>query len=294
VVAEAGVVVVLDAQLTLRAFDISTGKLAWKRDLIREHAGRNIKWMNAASPLLDGGLLYLGGGGSGESLMAIQPKDGSVVWKAHDQLITHATPTAATIAGVRQLIFFCQSGLVSVNSKDGTLLWTYKFPFRISTAAAPVAVGDVVYCSAGYGVGGGAVRVANAGGGWTATEIYRVPGDKILANHWSTPVAMGGHMYGMFQFKDYGKGPVKCVEIATGKVIWEQAGFGPGNVILTGGKVVALTDAGELVVIDPNPTAYKELARAKVIGGKCWSTPAISNGKMYLRSTTEAVCLQVK
>jgi outer membrane protein assembly factor BamB len=218
-----------------------------------------------------------------------------VVWKTGDHLITHATPTAATIHGVRQIIFFCQSGLVSVHAKSGEQLWTYKFPFRISTAAAPVLVGaDVVYCSAGYGVGAGAVRITRDGTSWSASEIFRVPGDKLLANHWSTPVASGTHLYGMFQFKNYGNGPVKCVDAIAGKVQWEQPGFGPGNVILAGDKVLALTDSGELVAFAAEPGAYKELGRAKAISGKCWSTPALLNGRVYLRSTTEAVCIDLR
>jgi len=47
------------------------------------------------------------------------------------------------------------------------------------------------------------------------------------------------------------------------------------------------------VVVQPTPNAYKELARAKVITGKCWSTPAFSNGRIYVRSTKEGACLDV-
>ena len=104
----------------------------------------------------------------------------------------------------------------------------------------------------------------------------------------------GGHLYGMFQYKEYGNGPVKCVDIKDGSVKWEQPGFGPGQVILAGDKVLALSDAGEIVLIDPQPGAYKELARAKVIEGKCWTTPVLANGRIYVRSTKEAACLDVR
>jgi outer membrane protein assembly factor BamB len=286
-------VITLNAELALQSFDAASGKPLWTRDLMRDHGGQNIQWKNAASPLLDGGLLYVGGGGAGESLLAIEPANGSVVAKAFDEKITHATPTAATILGKRQIIFFLQSGLLAVEPKTLMPLWSYKFPYRVSTAASAVVAGDIVYCSAGYGVGAGAVKLTNAGGKWEAKEIYRVTGDKQLANHWSTPVVHNGHLYGMFQFKNYGDGPIKCVEIATGKVKWERPGFGPGNVVLAGDKVIALSDAGELVLFAADPTAYKELARAKILEGKCWTTPVLSDGRIYARSTREAVCLAV-
>jgi outer membrane protein assembly factor BamB len=283
----------LSSQLLLRAFDAGTGRVAWSRDLIKEHGGANIQWQNAASPLLEGGLIYVAGGGPDQSILAVDPKDGAVVWKGFTEKITHATPVAATILGQRQVIFFLQSGLLSVDPKTGKELWRYAFDFKISTAASPVVSGDVVYCSAGYGVGAGAVKITRSGGQFTATELYRVRGNKPLANHWSTPVAKNASLYGLFQFKQYGNGPLKCVDVASGTVKWEQPGFGPGQVILVGDQVLVLSDAGELVLVGADPELYTEIARAQVIGGKCWSSPSISNGRIYLRSTTEAVCLDV-
>jgi outer membrane protein assembly factor BamB len=285
-------VFVLSSQLALRAFDVGTGAPRWTVDIKANHEGRNIQWQNAASPLLEGGLLFVGGGGPGQSLLAVDPASGKVVWKAFDEKITHATPVAATIHGQRQVIFFLQSGLLSVEPRTGRELWRYNFPYKVSTAASPVVSGDIVYCSAGYGVGAGAVRIAKAGAGFTATEIYRMPGNQPLANHWSTPVVKDGYMYGMFQFKEYGKGPVKCVNIATGEVKWTKEGFGPGHVVLMGNEVVALSDAGEIVRFAAEPSAYKELSRQKVLEGKCWTTPSISGGRLFVRSTKEAACLE--
>ncbi len=284
----------MSAKLVLQSFDAATGKELWKKDLMAEFSGRNIQWQNAASPLLDGGLLYVAGGGGGQSLIAFNPADGAVVWKAFDEKMTHATSVAATILGQRQIIFFLQSGLLSVEPKTGKELWRYAFNYSTSTASSPVVAGDIVYCSAGYGIGAGAAKIAKNGDQWTATEIYRLRGNKPLANHWSTPVLFGGHLYGMFSFKEYAKGAVKCVDIKDGSVKWEKEGFGAGQVILAGDKVLALSDAGELVLIDPQPAAYKELARAKVIDGKCWTTPVLANGHIYVRSTKEAACIDIR
>lgn len=292
-VVDDGLVYVLSTNLLLNCLDVKTGKTVWTQNLIKEYAGHNVGWGNAASPVIDGDLLFVAAGGAGESFLGLNKKTGQVVWKSGSEKITHATPVVATILGVRQVIFFVQSGLVSVAPDSGKELWRYPFQYSTSTAISPVVCGDIVYCSAGYDVGGGACKIAKAGDALTATQIWRIPGNKFVANHWSTPVYKDGYLYGMFSFKRFGVGPLKCVEVASGKIAWQQPGFGAGNVILVNGKLLALTDDGQLVAIDPTPGEYREIARYKAIEGKCWSTPAMSNGRIYVRSTKEGACLDL-
>jgi outer membrane protein assembly factor BamB len=106
-------------------------------------------------------------------------------------------------------------------------------------------------------------------------------------------VSQDGYLYGLFGFKEFAKAPLKCVEIATGKEMWSKPGFGPGGCTLVDGYVLVLSDAGELVLVKATPTAYNEVARTHAVAGKCWSTPAVSNGKIYARSTKEGACLDV-
>ena len=192
---------------------------------------------------------------------------------------------------MRQIIFFTQSGLVSVKPTDGAVLWKHAFKYNVSTAASPVVADDIVYCAAGYGVGSTAVKISKANGTFKATEMWFSKGNQPVANHWSTPVYFKGHLYGMFSFKEYGSGPLKCVELATGQVKWSQPNFGAGQVILAGDTVLALSDKGELVTVETNPAKYTELSRAKVVQGKCWSSPTVAGGKIFVHSTKESVCL---
>lgn len=288
-----GTVYVLDASLRLYALSLADGSEIWKKDLVEEHGAKNIKWQNAASPLVDGGRVFVAAGGSSQSLLAFDRGTGDLIWKGESDAITHATPVMATLHGVRQVIFYTQSGLVAVTPEKGEVLWRYEFPYKVSSAASPVVWEDIVYCSAGYGMGAGAARVSHEGGKFTAKEIWRTPNANM--NHWSTPVVKDGYLYGMFSFKEYGKGPLACVDIRTGEQKWAEPGFGPGNVILSGDTLLALSDKGELVLAKAEPTAYGELARADVLDGKCWSTPAlIGDGLVFARSTTEGGCFQLK
>ncbi|WCJ58300.1 PQQ-like beta-propeller repeat protein [Fontisphaera persica] len=287
-------VYVFSQDLVLSCVDAATGKKVWSKDILKEFQGRNIGWKSAMSPVVDGDFVYVAGGGPGASMLAFHKNTGQLLWKTGNERITHATPVVATIHGVRQIIYFMQSGLVSVSVVDGRELWRFPYKFNVSTAASPVVCDDIVYCSAGYGVGGGACRITKEGSQLKAVPLWQVPGDTKVANHWSTPVYKDGHLYGMFSFKQYGRGPLKCVDVKTGQIKWEQPGFGAGHIILAGNKLVALADDGQVVLVEPAPEGYKELARYKAVTGKCWTTPALSNGRLYLRSTVEGVCLEVK
>jgi outer membrane protein assembly factor BamB len=282
-----GRVYCLDSRLVLWCLEAATGQPLWKRDIVAEHAGRLIQWQSAASPLLEGDLVYVAGGGPDQSLLAIDKSSGETRWKVGDERMTHATPIAATIHGVRQVIFFVQSGLVAVAPVSGEILWRIPYNYRTSTAASPVVEGDIVYCSAGYGVGAGAFRITKEGDTFGHEVLWRKRNK--LMNHWSTPVARDGFLYGMFGFKKYGEAPLACVELATGETRWSEEGFGPGNVILVDDVVVALSDTGEVVLVVADPDSYREQARADVLDGKCWSSPAYSDGRLFVRSTREAV-----
>ena len=151
---------------------------------------------------------------------------------------------------------------------------------------------DIINCTAAYGVGGGACQVTRRGDTWQVEELWRSRGNRDTASHWSTAVAHGGYLYGCYGHNEHGRGSLKCIDIRTGKVMWQKPGFGHGQVILAGDRLVATSDTGVLALIEPTPSAYRELARADVLDGKVWASPALSNGRLFLRSSTQGVCLE--
>lgn len=288
---DGGYVYVYDAHLLLSCIDADSGQLVWQQDVARDHGGENIKWKNAASAVVVDRLVCVPGGGAGKAFLAFDKGSGELVWHAGNEVMTHATPTVATIHGQQQLIFYVQSGLVGLAPESGEELWHAAFPFRVSSAASPVVAGDLVYCSAGYGVGAGVFRITKSNRGYEVEDVWQLPNK--LMNHWSTPVMRDGYLYGIFGFKRYGRAPLQCVKIETGEVQWTHEGFGPGNCIMVGEHLLVLSDDGQIVLVDVNPVAYSELSRTEAVTGKCWSTPAYCDGRVYVRSTQQGACFDL-
>jgi outer membrane protein assembly factor BamB len=287
-----GKVYVYSSQLLLKCLNASDGKLVWSCDLLKEHAGKNIRWESAASPLIDGDLLFVECGGAGQALVAFDKKDGHVVWQGQDDGLTQSTPVAATILGQRQVIFFTSRGLVSVAPKTGAVLWRFPFPANGVSAASPVVAGDIVYVTKSYGVGSAACKITKTDGAYAATQMWKVGPDE--SNQWSTPVVLNGYLYGLFGQAKFGAAPLDCVDLATGAIKWSKPNFGPGGINLVDGNLLVLSDAGDLVLVKATPDAYTELARSHVLAGKCWNSVALSNGRIYARSTREGVSLDME
>lgn len=287
-------VYVLTSYLRMACLDAATGQQVWSKDFVADFGATVIAWQNAASPLIVGDLIFMNCNAPGGRLLALRKQDGTVAWQRYDDRMTQSTPVAATIQSVPQIIFFAQSGLVSVAPDTGEVLWHYAFPYSVSTGASPVAADDTVFCSAAYGVGAGAVRISKSGATLSTQEIWRTPGANM--NHWATPVYHDGYLYGIFGHSLYHLG---CVEVATGIETWAHndanspGSYNLGGVLKVAGHILMLTTRGELVLAKADPTTYTEVARLKAVTGRCWNVPAISNGRIYVRSTSEAAAYDV-
>ena len=221
---EGGFVFVLTSYLKLSCLNATNGSIVWQKDLRSLYGATVIAWQNAASPVLEDGLIFLNVNGSTTNLMAFRTADGSVAWRSEIQApaqLTHSTPVLATIGGVRHLIFATQDGLVAVNPVGGTWLWSAEYPFTYGTSigSSPVVWDDMVFiCGAhSYGMGATVVQVTFTNNFWTTRRLWATNNP---SSHWMTPVAHDGYLYGQFgiQSSDSPKAQLKCVDMRTSNV----------------------------------------------------------------------------
>jgi outer membrane protein assembly factor BamB len=113
------------------------------------------------------------------------------------------------------------------------------------------------------------------------------------------PVAYQGFLYGQFGIQQYDNpnAQLKCIDMQTGAVLWSTNGFGRGGTLLVNNRLLVLTEKGDLVLAAPNPNGYTQLGRCLAIPGysngdinKCWTAPAVADGRVYVRSTSFGAC----
>jgi outer membrane protein assembly factor BamB len=116
-----------------------------------------------------------------------------------------------------------------------------------------------------------------------------------LNSYFATPVAYDGHLYAVFVTGLVNpSAELHCLDPMTGKSLWSKANVGKyhATALLAKDRLLVLEENGDLVLVEPNPREYKELARAKVCG-QTWAHPALSDGRLYLRDGKELICVEL-
>ncbi len=116
-----------------------------------------------------------------------------------------------------------------------------------------------------------------------------------MSNHFSNSVLWNGGLMGFDGHIAKDRVPLKCLDPETGGLLWEESRVTRGSLIIAGGKIIALTEKGELVIAEADRSGFTELARAQVQTGKCWISPVLSGGLLYCRNAQgRLVCLDLR
>lgn len=281
---------------TILASPSGTGRTSsgFTLDALADFKAPNLTFGVSASPLVDDERVYVPVGGKGASMVAFDRKTGKVLWQILDDPACYASPIVFGRPNQRQLVFLTQQNIVSVSPKDGSVFWKYPFKDLLSeSSTTPLQVGDLLIAGS-VTLGSVALRLGEQDGKPSITQVWRKP---ELTCYFSTPVAVGkDHLYMINGILGLKPGvTLRCVETATGKILWQKSNIGKYHAALlrTGDdKLLMLDDGGHLTLIQPDPKEYRELARSKVCG-ETWAHPALANGRLYLRDNKELLCLQL-
>ena len=292
----------LGAEGVLTCLDLETGKKLWQRNVNEDYQVRKGFFGVGGSPLVEGGLVLVNVGGKGAGVVAFDKETGKEVWKATDQEASYASPVAATIDGVRQAVFFTREGFVALDPATGKVLSSKRWRARIAAsvnAATPLVLDGHVFVSTCYDTGALLLRVGKD----RADEVWN--SDEVLSCHYNTPVRLGdrlgeplgGLLVGLHGRQEFGV-ELRCIEWKTGKVRWSEKKFGCASLIRVGeqavAQIVALTEAGHLVLFAASADGYREQARAAVLESPCRPQIALARGRLYARDTKRLVCLNLK
>jgi outer membrane protein assembly factor BamB len=256
------------------------GKVIWEKDLVAEFGGRRPEWGFSGSPTIDGKNVILDSGGKGASTVALNKLTGELAWKSGDDEAGYGSAVVANLGGARRILLVKAAALVALNAADGaeTGRFEWKTSYKIN-AATPLIVGDLAIISSAYNHGAAAVRFS---GGKPAQAWFT----RGFNAHFNSPAHSGGSIFGMDGEAGKRRSALVCLDLATGDEKWRAKQVNNGSLIIAGDKILALTEAGDLALAAASGAAYKELARKKVLGGRCWIQPTLANGKVYCKNNT--------
>jgi outer membrane protein assembly factor BamB len=280
----------------LTCFETTNGQIRWQVDTLKQFNTPNLFFGMACSPLIVDDRLFVNVGGKGHSIVAFNPDNGHVVWKALDDRASYSSPIAFGEGAEKQVLFLTGEGLVSLAPQDGSLYW--KIPLvdkLLESSATPLKSGKVVVGSA-ITFGSLGVQLETKNEKPAAAELWK---NESLNSYFSTPVTVGeDNFYIVTGTKPPSLSPtatLHCVATKTGNILWSKPKVGAyhASLLRTGdNKLLMLEEAGNLVLFDPNPKEYRELARSKVCG-EAWAHPAIAQGRLYIRDNKEIICCQL-
>jgi len=241
----------------------------------------------SVSPVLYDGQLILNCDSKDESfLVSLSCTDGRTLWKVPhpNKTLSYSTPLVRQMAGRTQLIHCGNKGVTSYNPDDGSVLWFIDGPAE-EFVASPVyheRLG-IVYIAGSYPKKDFLAIRPDGSGNVTQTHIaWRVAEGGPFVH---SPMIEGDYILAVDT-----AGDARCFDAETGKIFWkENLGKEHASPILAGGLVYFLNDNGTVNIIKPGPE-FVRVAQNET-GQACYASPAVSDGKLYIRGKTHLFCI---
>jgi outer membrane protein assembly factor BamB len=193
-----------------------------------------------------------------------------------------------TIDDTKTLLVFHGKGLSALTVADGAELWNVKWRTSYNVnATTPVVIDDRVFITSGYGTGSMLLRANRA----RADSLWRI--ESFSSIH-SDPYVIDGYLFGYSGDSFQNKGSFKCLDLKNGEEKWTTNEMGWGTCVLVDGYLLCCDIKGNMFLMKPSPNEFVKVSELPSalgdIKGPVWTTPIISNGRLYLRFKQKLIC----
>lgn len=274
---------------------VADGREVWKLSFAKDLGGKMMSgWGYSESPLVDGDKLIVTPGAPDAIMAAINKKSGKVIWKTPLPAMDgkrgadgagYSSVVISNAGGIKQYVQLVGRGVISVDAKDGKLLWGYNnIANDTANIPTPIVKGDYVFCSTGYGTGAALLKINKRGKQLSAQEVYFLKADD-MQNHHGGMVLVDKHI---FCGHGHNNGFPLCIDMLTGRPQWKPgrgAGSGSAAVAYADGQLYFRYEDATMALIDANPKEYKLRGKFKLAThhSNSWPHPVIVDKKLYLR-----------
>ena len=269
----------------LYAYDMD-GRLVWKKDLGRLDAGAydapDYEWGTASSPIIYQDLAIVQCDTQKDSfLLAADIKTGKTVWRAaRQELPSWGTPTVYRGKQRPELVTNASNYIRGYDPLSGKELWRLGGSSKI-TAPTPVFAEDLIIVASGRRPEA-PIFAIRPGGSGDITATARVAWSKQQRGpYMPTPLIYDGRLYvlgnaGVFDCYDYRTGE----EIYRARIPHQGSGFS-SSPVAADGRIYLSGEDGDMFVVRAG--ARFDLLATNPMGEPLMATPAISEGRMYVR-----------
>lgn len=269
----------------LFCLDVNSGKKLWQTQLVDQTDIRLPGWGLSASPLVIGDRLLIN---YGESGVAVDKRDGRLMWKSDDRECGYAAPYPIANSQPPSVLFASGRAYIAAEIESGKQLWTERWLTSFNcNAADPIIHDGKLFLSSGYNRGAALFDLS----GEEPKLIWK---SKDMKNQIHGSFLFQDHLYGLDGDMEAGARLV-CMAWETGEVIWAEEDLRPGGMAMADGQLIVLTESGELLIAPATPEGWQPTGRTQVLEGKCWTRPVLSGGRIFCRSIAgQVVCIDCR
>ncbi len=268
------------------------GKKNWSVDVGKESSNR--QWGSAASLILFENSVIVNAAEEAKAIISLDKATGKANWRQEAGMLelTYGTPRIVTLeSGEHELVVSVPGEIWSLNPRTGKLQWYAQSPMTGNVCPSIIVDGETIYGFGGYRASG---SIAIKAGGKDDVTNSHVTWTSRSSSYVATPLLHDERFYWIDD-----NGLAYCTSAKDGEVIYRervgdlQSGRPVyASPVLIGKHIYVVTRRSGTILYEPNGT-FQPLARNIIAGDEADfnASPAVSDGKLYLRSDQSLYCI---